>query len=184
MTRTGGSYTTFSDSGAVGTVTYQKVSFDLSDFGLINSCTVTRTGGTAQTVTDTTSIDTYFTHSRSRTTISESDTDSLNQAQMVIASRKEVGADLRMEALTLDASDSAYPTRIVAALDLDMFDPIQVIQTLPSGNAVSNTVITGVGYEITPNTFFTTFTTAQPFASGFVLDSSVDGLLDEDTLAY
>jgi hypothetical protein len=89
-----------------------------------------------------------------------------------------------MESLTIDASDSAYPTRIIAALDLDMFDPIRVIQTLPSGNATSDTVITGLAYDITPNTFFTTFTTAQPFASGFVLDSSVDGLLDEDSLAY
>ncbi len=29
-----------------------------------------------------------------------------------------------------------------------------------------------------------TFTTAQPFAVGFVLDSAVDGVLDEDSLAY
>ena len=184
ITRSGAASTTFSDSGAVGTVTYQAVSFDLSDFGLVNSCTVTRTGGIAQTASDATSIDTYFLHSRNRSTISETDSDSLNQALMVIASRKEVGADLRMESLTIDASDSAYPTRIVAALDLDMFDPIRVIQTLPSGNATSDTVITGLAYDITPNTFFTTFTTAQPFASGFVLDSSVDGLLNEDSLAY
>ena len=103
---------------------------------------------------------------------------------MIIASRKEVGADLRMESMTVDAFDGSDATRVTAALELDVFDPIQVIQVLPNGNAVSNTVITGVGYDITPNSFLTTFTTAQPFAVGFVLDSLVDGRIDEDSLAY
>jgi len=184
ITLSGGSPTTFSDTGAGGTVTYQRVSFDLSDFGLINSCSVTRTGGTTQTDSDATSIATFFTHSRTRTSIAQTDADALNQAQMIIASRKEVGSDLRMESLIIDASDGADTARVVAALDLDVFSPIEVIQTLEGGAVTSETVITGVAYDITPNSFFTTFTTAQPFASGFLLDSSVDGLLDEDSLAY
>jgi len=184
ITLSGGSATTFSDTGAGGTVTYQRVSFDLSDFGLINSCSVTRTGGTAQTDSDATSIATFFTHSRTRTSIAQTDADALNQAQMIIASRKEIGSDLRMESLTIDASDGTDTARVVAALDLDVFSPIEVIQTLEGGAVTSDTVITGVAYDITPNSFFTTFTTAQPFASGFLLDSSVDGLLDEDSLAY
>lgn len=184
ITLSGGTPTIFSDTGAVGTVKYQRVSFDLSDFGLINSCSVTRTGGTAQTDSDATSIATYFAHSRVRTSIAQTDADALSQAQMIIASRKEVGADLRMESLTIDAADGTDTARVVAALDLDVFSPIQVIQTLEGGAATSNTVITGVAYDITPSSFFTTFTTAQPFASGFLLDSSIDGLLDEDSLAY
>lgn len=174
----------FSDTGAGGTINYQSVSFDLSDFGLINSCTVTRTGGTPQTVNNIDSIDIYFKHSRNKTTIAQTDADALNQALMIVASRQEVGADLRMEALTLDAFDGSNSARVIAALDLDVFDPIEVIQTLQGGTVTSDTVITGVAYDITPNSFQTTFTTAQPFASGFVLDSLVDGLLDEDSLAY
>ena len=184
ISASGGTPTVFSDTGAGGTINYQSVSFDLSDFGLINSCTVTRTGGTPQTVNNTDSIDIYFKHSRNRSSIAQTDTDALNQALMVVASRQEVGADLRMESLVVDAYDGTNSARVTAALELDVFDPIEVIQTLQGGNVSSETVITGVAYDITPNSFFTTFTTAQPFASGFVLDSSVDGLLDEDSLAY
>lgn len=184
ITLSGGTPTTFSDTGAGGTVKYQSVSFDLSDFGLINQCSVTRTGGTAQTDSDATSIATFFPHSRTRTSIAETDADALSQAQMIIASRKEVGNDLRMESLTIDAADGSDTARVTAALDLDIFSPITVIQTLEGGTVTSNTVVTGVAYDISPNTFFTTFTTAQPFASGFLLDSSVDGVLDEDSLAY
>jgi hypothetical protein len=184
ITASGGTSTVFSDTGLPGTITYQKVAFDLSDFGLINSCTVTRTGGTPQTVNNLDSIDTFFKHSRNRTSIAQTDTDALNQALMIVASRQEVGADLRLEALTLDAYDGADPDRVTAALELDVYDPITVIQVLQGGNVESDTVITGVSYDISPNSFNTTFTTAQPFASGFVLDSLVDGLLDEDSLAY
>jgi hypothetical protein len=184
ITLSGGTPTVFSDTGLPGTITYQKVSFDLSDFGLINKATVTRTGGAAQTVNAVDSQDIYFTHAVNRSIIAQTDTQALDQALMIIASRQEVGSDLRMEGLTIDASDGADSARVTAALDLDVFSPITVIQTLEGGAVNSDTVITGVSYDITPNSFFTTFTTAQPFASGFVLDSSVDGLLNEDSLAY
>lgn len=184
ITASGGTPTIFSDTGSVGTIKYQRVSFDLSDFGLINKATVTRTGGTPQTVNAVDSQDIYFTHAVNRGIIAESDTQALDQALMIIASRQEVGADLRMEALTVDATDGTDSARVTAALDLDVFSPITVIQNLQGGAITSDTVITGVSYDITPNSFFTTFTTAQPFASGFVLDSSVDGLLNEDSLAY
>lgn len=184
ISSSGGTSTQFSDTGAVGTVKYLAVSFDLSDYGLVNSCTVTRTGGTAQSAVDTASQLTYFDHSRIRTSIAQTDADALNQAQMIIASRKEVGADLRMESMTIDAFDGSDPNRVTKALELDVFDPITVTQAFPSGNVVSQTVITGVGYDMTPNSFTTIFTTAQPFAVGFVLDSSVDGVLNEDSLAY
>lgn len=184
ITLSGGTPTDFSDTGSVGTIKYQKVSFDLSDFGLINQCTVTRTGGTPQTVNAVDSQDVYFTHSRNRSIIAQTDTQALDQALMIIASRQEVGADLKMESLTLDATDGTDSARVVAALNLDVFSPITVTQNLQGGALVSETVIAGVAYDITPNTFNTTFTTAQPFASGFVLDSTVDGLLDEDSLAY
>ena len=184
ITASGGTPTIFSDTGSVGTIKYQRVSFDLSDFGLINKATVTRTGGTPQTVNAVDSQDIYFTHAVNRGIIAETDTQALDQALMIIASRQEVGADLRMEALTVDATDGTDSARVTAALDLDVFSPITVIQNLQGGAITSDTVITGVSYDITPNSFFTTFTTAQPFASGFVLDSSVDGLLNEDSLAY
>jgi hypothetical protein len=180
----GGSLTLFSDVPGSGDVTYQAVQFDISDFQMINKVTVTRTGGVAQTASDTASIDDYFQHSRVRSGIMQTDADALNQAQMIIASRKEEGVNIQLNSLTVDAFGEDDPNRVIAALNLDIFSPIQVTQTLPAGNVVTDSVIAGLTYQITPKTFQVTFTCAQPFAVGFLLDSTVDGILDEDSLAY
>ena len=180
----GGSLTLFSDVPGSGDVTYQAVQFDISDYQMINKVTVTRTGGVSQTASDTASIDDYFQHSRVRSGIMQTDTDALNQAQMIIASRKEEGVNIQLNSLTVDAFGEDDPNRVIAALNLDIFSPIQVTQTLPAGNVVTDSVIAGLTYQITPKTFQVTFTCAQPFAVGFLLDSTVDGILDEDSLAY
>jgi hypothetical protein len=180
----GGSVTSFSDVPGSGDVTYQAVQFDISDFQMINKVTVTRTGGVGQTASDTASINDYFQHSRVRGGIMQSDADALNQAQMIIASRKEQGVNIQLNSLTVDAFGEDDPNRVIAALNLDIFSPIQVTQTLPAGNVVTDSVIAGLTYQITPKTFQVTFTCAQPFAVGFLLSSDVDGRLDEDFLAY
>jgi hypothetical protein len=184
ITQSGGTVTAFSDVPGSGDVTYQAVQFDISDYQMINKVTVTPTGLSDQTASDLASIDDYFQHSRLRTGIMQTEADALNQAQMIIASRKEQGVDIQLNSLTVDAFGEDDSSRVVAALNLDMFDPIEVIQTLPAGNVVTDSVIAGLTYEITPKSFLVTFTCAQPFAVGFVLNSSVDGLLDEDSLAY
>lgn len=184
ITASGGTLTQFSDVTGSGDITYQAVTFDISDFQMINKATVTPTGLTSQTATDQTSIDDYFQHSRVRTGIMQTEADALNQALMIVASRKEQGVDLQLNSLTVDAYGDIDSSRVVAALNLDVFDPIEVTQTLPAGNVVTDSVIAGVQYEITPRSFLVTFLCAQPFASGFLLDSAVDGLLNEDSLSY
>jgi hypothetical protein len=184
ITASGGAATAFSDVPGSGDITYQAVEFDISDYQMINKVTVTPTGLTGQTASDTASIDDYFQHSRVRSGIMQTEADALNQAQMIIASRKEQGVNIQLNSLTVDAFGEDDPSRVVAALNLDVFDPIEVTQTLPAGNVVTDSVITGLTYQITPKSFLVTFTCAQPFAVGFVLNSSVDGLLDEDSLAY
>lgn len=184
ITLSGGTLTEFSDVSGSGDITYQAVTFDISDYQLINKATVTPTGLTSQTASDSTSINDYFQHSRVRSGIMQTEADALNQALMIVASRKEQGVDLQLNSLTVDAFGSTDASRVVAALNLDVFDPIQVTQTLPAGNVVTDSVIAGVQYQITPNSFLVTFLCAQPFASGFLLDSAVDGLLDEDSLSY
>jgi hypothetical protein len=180
----GGAVTAFSDVPGSGDVTYQAVQFDISDYQMINKVTVTPSGLTGQTASDTASIDDYFQHSRVRSGIMQTEADALNQAQMIIASRKEQGVNLQLNSLTVDAFGEDDASRVIAALDLDVFDPIEVTQTLPAGNVVTDSVISGVTYQITPKSFLVNFTCAQPFASGFLLDSLVDGILDEDSLAY
>jgi len=184
ISASGGTPYIFSDVVSTSAITYQAINFDLSDAGLINRATVTRTGGTAQTATDSASILAYFEHSRIRTGIMQTDADALSQAQLIIASRKEIGTDINLQSITVNLASDDQPSRVVAGLDMDIFTPITATQTLPSGAITVNSVVTGVGYDISPNNFTATFTTAQPFAVGFVLDSSVDGVLDEDILSY
>jgi hypothetical protein len=184
ISQAGGAVTDFSDVPGSGDVTYQAVEFDISDYQMINKVTVTPTGLSGQTASDLASIDDYFQHSRVRSGIMQTEADALNQAQMIIASRKEQGVDLQLNSLTVDAFGEDDSSRVVAALNLDVFDPIEVTQTLPAGNVITDSVITGLTYQITPKTFLVTFTCAQPFASGLLLDSTIDGILDEDSLAY
>jgi hypothetical protein len=184
ISASGGTQTAFSDVPGSGDVTYQATQFDISDYQMINKVTVTPTGLTGQTASDLASIDDYFQHSRVRSGIMQTEADALNQAQMIIASRKEQGVDLQLNSLTVDAFGEDDSSRVVAALNLDVFDPIEVTQTLPAGNVVTDSVITGLTYQITPKSFLVTFTCAQPFAVGIVLNSTVDGILDEDSLAY
>jgi hypothetical protein len=184
ITASGSALTKFSDVNGSGDITYQNVEFDISDFQMINKVTVTPAGLTGQTASDTASIDDYFQHSRVRSGLMQTEADALSQAQMIIASRKEQGVDIQLNSLTVDAYGQDDPARTTAALELDIFNPIEVTQTLPAGNVVSDSVIAGVQYQITPNSFLVTFSCAQPFAVGFLLDSAVDGLLDEDSLSY
>ena len=184
ITASGAALTKFSDVSLSSDITYQNVEFDISDYQMINKVTVTPASLSSQTASDLTSIDDYFQHSRVRSGIMQTEADALNQAQMIIASRKEQGVDIQLNSLTVDAYSQVDPARTTAALALDIFNPIEVTQTLPAGNVVSDSVIAGVQYQITPNSFLVTFSCAQPFAVGFLLDSAVDGLLDEDSLSY
>ena len=184
ITASGSALTKFSDVDGSGDITYQNVEFDISDYQMINKVTVTPALLTSQTASDSASILDYFQHSRVRSGIMQTEADALSQAQMIIASRKEQGVDIQLNSLTVDAYSQADPARTTAALALDIFNPIEVTQTLPAGNVVSDSVIAGVQYQITPNSFLVTFSCAQPFAVGFLLDSAVDGRIDEDSLSY
>jgi hypothetical protein len=42
----------------------------------------------------------------------------------------------------------------------------------------------GVAQSITPNSWKTTLTTLEPIIDGFILDSSIYGLLDSGVLSY
>jgi len=180
----GGAVTKFSDVPGSGDITYQAVEFDISDYQMINKVTVTPNGLNGQTASDSASIDDYFQHSRVRSGIMQTELNALNQAQMIIASRKEQGVNIQLNSLTVDAYGSNDPSRVIAALNLDIFDPIEVTQTLPAGNVVTDSVIAGLTYQITPKSFIVTFSCAQPFAVGLLLNSVIDGKLDEDSLAY
>lgn len=180
----GSTPTIFTDAG--GGISYEKVSFDLSDTGLVNYASVTRSGGSEQISFNQISIDKYYNHSKIRSgLLMQSDTDASNQAKMIVSSRKEISDQLRMQSLLIDAFDDDDPARIVAALELDIYSPITVTQTLPGGAVTSNLVIQGTVHTITPESWFTEFLVGQSYVSNlFVLDSTISGVLDSDVLGY
>jgi hypothetical protein len=178
----GATPTKFADDGSG--ITYQQVTYDFSDTGLINSAAITINGGTAQTASNATSIANYFQHNRTRTGLMmETDAEALSMAQSIVASRSDT--TIRVESVTINTGDGSVPARVVAGLELDYFDPITVQQTQAGGSSISTTlVIQGVSYDIAPNKFMTTFIVADPYATGFVLDSATMGVLGTSYLGY
>ena len=178
----GAASTLFADDGTG--ITYDQVTYDFSDTGLINSAVITRNSGTAQSDSDTTSIENYFQHNRTRTGLMmTTDSEALSMASSIVASRADTA--IRVESVTINTGDPSDPTRVVAGLELDYFDPITVQQTQAGGSSISNTlVIQGVSYDISPNKWTTTFIVADPYATGFVLNSATMGVLGTSYLGY
>jgi len=162
--------TLFADDGTG--IDYFDAAWILNDVLIFNKATITRLGGTAQVATNQASIDKYFLHSYFLDgLLMESDAVALNYAQAYVASRAETS--IRCDAIVLDLYTPNYDTGVVAALDLDFFDPITVLTTQPGGSTIEKTLqIFGVRMNITPNSWKTTFTTLEPVIDGFILGYS------------
>jgi len=181
-TSIGGTPTLFADDGTG--ITYANAVWKLDDTLIFNSASVTRTGGTAQVATNQASIDKYFIHSYFLDNLlMQTDAVALDYARAYVASRAETS--IRCDAITLDLYTQDYNSGIIAALDLDFFDPITVITTQPGGSTLDKTLqIFGVAFNITPNSWKTTFTTLEPVIDAFILDNSIYGTLDNNVLSY
>jgi hypothetical protein len=113
----------------------------------------------------------------------QTDAVALDYAQAYVASRAETS--IRVDAIVLDLYTPNYNTGIIAALDLDFFDPIKVITTQPGGSLLEKTLqIFGVRMNITPNSWKTTFTTLEPVIDAFILNDTIYGTLDYNVLSY
>ena len=74
---------------------------------------------------------------------------------------------------------------IIAALDLDFFDPVEITTNQPGNSTLQQTLqVFGVQHRVTPNFWKTKFTTLEPIIDGFILDSTLYGVLDTSVLAY
>jgi hypothetical protein len=179
---TGATPTVFNDNGT--DIGYFNAVWRLDDTLVYNSASVTRTGGTAQVAIDQPSIDKYFVHSyNQQNLLMETDAVALDYAQAYVASRAETS--IRCDAIQLDLYTDNYNLGIIAALELDYFDPVTITTNQPGGSTLTKTLqVFGVAQSITPNSWKTTLTTLEPIIDGFILDSSIYGLLDSGVLSY
>ena len=178
----GGTPTVFADDGSG--ISYFDATWILNDVLVFNKATITRAGGSPQVALNQASIDKYFLHSYFLDNLlMQSDAVALDYAQAYIASRQETS--IRVDAIVLDLYTPSYNSGIVAALNLDFFDPITVKTTQPGGSILEKTLqIFGVRMNITPNSWKTTFTTLEPVIDAFILNNSIYGTLDYNVLSY
>jgi hypothetical protein len=177
-----GTPTVFSDNGAG--IRYSNAVWKLDDTLVFNKSTVTRSGGTAQVATNQASIDKYFLHSYFLDgLLMQTDAVALDYARAYTASRAETS--IRCDYIELDLYTPSYTTGTIAALGLDFFDPITVITTQPGGSTLEKTLqIFGVAFNITPNSWKTTFTTLEAVLDSLILNNNIYGTLDYNVLSY
>jgi len=172
----------FNDDGSE--ITYFNAVWRLDDTLVYNSASITKIGGTAQVAQDQASIDEYFLHSYTQQNlVMDTNQAALDYAQAYVASRK--ATQTRCDAIELDLYTPNYNDGIIAALDLDFFDPVEITTNQPGGSTLQQTLqVFGVTHRVTPNSWKTTFTTLEPIIDGFILNSTLYGVLDTSVLAY
>ena len=178
----GGTPIVFNDDGSG--LSYFNAIWILNDVLIYNSAQITRTGGTTQTAINQPSIDKYFVHSyNQQNLLMDSDSGALDYARAYVASRAETST--RCDAITLDLYTDNYDAGITAALDLEFFDPVTITTTQPGSSALTKTLqVFGVAHSITPNSWKTQFTTLEPIIDGFIIGSTISGILGTSVLSY
>jgi hypothetical protein len=177
--------TVFNDNGT--NISYYNAMWLLNDAQVVNQAAITATGLATQTAINSSSIAKYFVHSYTQNDLLMQDTTTaLNYALAYVASRAET--TIRCDAMTLDLYYANYNSGIIAALDLDYFDPISITTTQPAtigtSSITKNLQVFGVQHSISVNSWKTTFTTLEPIIDGFILDSTLYGILGTNTLSY
>jgi hypothetical protein len=172
----------FNDDGTG--ISYNNALWKLDDTLVFNKATITRTGGTPQVAFNQDSIDKYFLHSyQEQNLLMETDSEALNNAQAFVASRQETS--IRCDAVTLDLYTDNYDAGILAALDLDFFDPVTVTTTQPGSSTLTKTLqVFGISHDVRPSNWKTTLTTLEPILDSFIIGSSQYGVLGINTLSY
>ena len=178
----GGTVTTFNDDGTG--IPYANANWKLDDDLIFNSAQISRAGGSPQTAINQASIDKYFIHSYNlQDLLMQTDAVALDYARAYVASRAET--QVRCYGIELDLYTANYNAGIIAALELDFFDPVRIVTTQPGGSTLDNTLqIFGVATTITPNSFRVFFTTLEPVIDALILNNNIYGTLDYNVLSY
>ena len=182
QSKSGANPTFFSNDGTG--INYRNIVTALDDKLIINTTSITRAGGTAQTASNTASQIKYFPHSYTATDLLvQTDAQALDIARAYTATRAET--TLRVDALTLDLNTADYAAGTTAALTLDFFDTIRVKNVGQDGTVIDKTLqCMGVAHEITPGTWNTTFVTSEPIIDSFIIGSSLYGIIGTSVMTY
>ena len=182
ISKSGVNPTSFANDGTG--ISYKNVVFAFDDKLIINQASMTRTGGTLQYAYNDDSIIKYFPHSINYTDlIVQTDAEALNIAQTYVATRAET--TIRIDAMTLDLNTPDYAAGISAALNLDFFDTVAIKNVAQDGTTIEKTLqCMGIQHEITPNSWNTTFVTSEPIVDGFIIGSSLYGIIGTSVMTY
>jgi len=163
-------------------IPYKNLKYAFDDKLIINQATFTRVGGTAQTVSDTASVNKYFPHGISQDNlVAETDALVADIAREYISTRKET--TIRIDEMMVDLLDPSVPTGTMIALDY--FDNLKITNVQPDGSTiVKNLQCQGIAWDITPNKMTATVTTLEPIADGFIVGSSTYGIIGVSTMSY
>ena len=178
----GGTPTVFNDNGT--DIGYANALWRLDDTLVFNQANVTRTGGTVQSATNAASVEKYFAHTyNQQNLLMQTDAVALDYARAYVASRAETS--VRCDAIELDLYTDNYANGILAALDLDFFDPVTITTNQPGSSTLTKTLqVFGVAHTVTPNKWRTVFTTLEPVIDGFIIGNSNYGVLGVNVLSY
>lgn len=182
ISKSGQNPTSFANDGTG--IGYKNIVFAFDDKLIINQASITRIGGTAQTASNADSIAKYFPHSVNYSDlVVQTDAEALNIARTYVATRAET--TIRIDALTLDLNSPDYTAGISAALNLDFFDTMAIKNVAQDGTIIQKTLqCMGIQHDITPNSWNTTFTTSEPIVDGFIIGSSLYGIIGTSVMTY
>jgi hypothetical protein len=184
VTKTNGASPVYSFANNGSAIAYDGITFANDDKLVVNQCSVTNVGGTIQSYQNAESVAKYFPHTVTQTSVvGNSNADALNIATTYVIARQT--ASIRIDSIALDLTVPNYAAGITAALAMDYFSTIAIKNVQTNGSVIQKTLqVMGSSYQITPTNFNIQFITSAPINVGFILDSSLYGILDTNYLAW
>ena len=176
---------TFSDDGS--DIPYLRVDYINDDNEIFNVVSLTRTGGTTQTVQDTASQGKYLIRTLSRSGLyNNSDSEVNDAANFLLGKFKD--ALIRFDNLVVDLTEATTGNQN-SILDREVGDVVKVELTPPGGGSpaqiTSNEIIDSISYNITPDIFSCSYKLSNADVQAFMrLDNTLFGILDTDKLGY
>jgi hypothetical protein len=176
---------TFSDDGS--DVPYLRVDYINDDNEIFNIVSLTRIGGTTQTVENTASQGKYLIRTLSRTGLYNSSDSEVNDAANFLLGKFQ-DALIRFDNLVVDLTEATTGNQNTI-LDREVGDVVKVELTPPGSGSpaqiTSNEIIDSISYNITPALFTCSYKLSNADVQAFMrLDNALFGVLDTDKLGY